>query len=363
MRGGGAAAGAARRLPQRRHGRVPLRARTQQRFSFMEVNARLQVEHPVTEAVTGLDLVKLQLHVAAGGRLEGEPPAPRRPRDRGAPQRRGPGAGLPPAPGRIALLRLPDRPGRARRHRRRRGRRDPGRVRLDDRQADRLGPRPRRGARAAAPRARRDTIVVVDGGTTNQGFLLELLDRPELRAGDVDTTWLDRLQLRRRHRRRCATPTSRCCRRRSSSPRPRRRPTARASTRSPGAAGPQADAGHGAHGRAAPPRAALPAARSARSAPDRHRVTVDGVDVEVDVERVSAARAAARAAPAHDLPHAHLAARAPTCWSRSTASPHRISRDDGGLVRSLGAGGRRRRSRWRRATRSRPATSSPSWRA
>ena len=40
-----------------------------------------------------------------------------------------------------------------------------------------------------------DTVVVIDGGTTNQGFLLELLDRPELRSGDVDTTWLDRLQL------------------------------------------------------------------------------------------------------------------------------------------------------------------------
>ena len=66
-------------------------------FYFLEVNARIQVEHPVTEAITGIDIVAEQIAIAEGRplRLRQDDVRVRRPRHRGAGQRRGPGPRLP----------------------------------------------------------------------------------------------------------------------------------------------------------------------------------------------------------------------------------------------------------------------------
>jgi acetyl-CoA carboxylase biotin carboxylase subunit len=158
---------------------------------FMEVNARLQVEHPVTEMVTGLDLVRAQIAIAAG-----EPLALRqediRPRGWAIECRilaEDPANGFRPHPGRIQALRLPAGPG----------------VRVDTalQPGDEISLHyDALVAKLITWGADRDEAVrrmqralvefQVAGIRTTIPFHLEVLAGEDFRAGRIDIAWVDR---------------------------------------------------------------------------------------------------------------------------------------------------------------------------
>jgi acetyl/propionyl-CoA carboxylase alpha subunit/acetyl-CoA carboxylase carboxyltransferase component len=162
-------------------------------FAFLEVNTRLQVEHPITEVTTEFDLVKAQLHVASGGRLEGPQPVEEGHAIEARLNAEDPDRDFAPSPGTIARLRLPAGPG---------VRVDTGVSEGDAIPADfdsmiakiiAYG-RTRDEALGRLRRAVADTTVVLEGGVTNKSFLLDLLDQPEVIDGSADTGWIDRVR-------------------------------------------------------------------------------------------------------------------------------------------------------------------------
>ncbi|HET8599834.1 MAG TPA: carboxyl transferase domain-containing protein [Segeticoccus sp.] len=162
-------------------------------FAFLEVNTRLQVEHPITEVTTDSDLVKLQLHVASGGRLVGERPTETGHAVEARLNAEDPDRDFAPAPGHIDLLVLPAGPGI---------RVDTGVGEGDTIPADfdsmiakviAYGAT-REEAMARLRRAMAETQVIIDGGATNKSFILELLDQPEVVDGSADTGWIDRVR-------------------------------------------------------------------------------------------------------------------------------------------------------------------------
>ncbi|MEY8656159.1 acetyl/propionyl/methylcrotonyl-CoA carboxylase subunit alpha [Brachybacterium paraconglomeratum] len=80
-------------------------------ISFLEVNTRLQVEHPVTEEVAGVDLVREQLRIAAGERVSEEDPVTHGHSFEFRINGEDPGRGFMPAPGRIQRYDVPSGPG------------------------------------------------------------------------------------------------------------------------------------------------------------------------------------------------------------------------------------------------------------
>jgi acetyl-CoA carboxylase, biotin carboxylase subunit len=158
---------------------------------FLEVNCRIQVEHPVTEAVTGLDLVAMQLQIADGRQIAvGQEDVPF---DGHAVECRlnaeDPVHGYRPSPGTLSLFAIPERPG----------------LRVDTHCQPGAVVPPYYDSLLAKLIAHGDDRdqaidilidaledVDVEGVETNRTLLVSILGHPDFRSGRATTDWLER---------------------------------------------------------------------------------------------------------------------------------------------------------------------------
>ncbi len=161
-------------------------------FYFLEMNTRLQVEHPITEMVTGVDLVQWQIRIARGERLDLDPESLLTPKAHAIECRiyaEDPETGFMPSPGRIQGLRVPHGPG----VRDDSGAYEGGEVPIFyDPMISKLVTWGETRDHAIARMKRALTEYQVRGIRTTIPFFQWLLDDEDFKAARFDTTFIDR---------------------------------------------------------------------------------------------------------------------------------------------------------------------------
>ena len=161
-------------------------------FYFMEMNTRIQVEHPVTEEVTGVDLVKEQIRIAAGERCMVPEDIADHLRGHAIECRinaEDPARNFAPSPGTVSIFHPPGGPGVRIDTHAYAGYRVP--PNYDSLLAKLIVYAPTRPEAIARARFALE-MFVIEGVQTTIPFLLELLETPEFVAGDVDTKYVER---------------------------------------------------------------------------------------------------------------------------------------------------------------------------
>jgi acetyl/propionyl-CoA carboxylase alpha subunit/acetyl-CoA carboxylase carboxyltransferase component len=301
----------------------------QHTFRFMEFDPCLSVSHPVTEVTTGLDLVKLQLSVACGERLEGEPDSPVGHAIAVHLYAESQGNGAASPAGRLELFHLASGPGL---------RLDTGYEYQDLVQAEfdpllatlTAGGRSRKEALARLSRALTESAIIIRKGISNKAFLLDLLYRLEVGAGQVDAhqpslLFANEVDFPRRYAavallqsavevydaERCLAESE------FFASAARGRPSVRKSANFP------------THFRY---RGLVYILKVSRLGPEQYRVTLSRQSIEIQVERLGTVE---RRLTCFGRRYRVLSlVDGPECYVEIEGTPHRITHEEGGLVRS-----------------------------